>query len=74
MKDDVKIVQGPPSVDVDGYFFLSSLSLLSNIALTLLVDCPTQLICTWIFICVPWQSYKKTAGNSARTDGRDRHD
>ena len=21
-----------------------------------LVDCPTQLICTWIFICVPWQS------------------
>ena len=22
----------------------------------LLVDCPTQLICTWIFICVRWQS------------------
>ena len=21
-----------------------------------LVDCPTQLICTWVFICVPWQS------------------
>ena len=21
-----------------------------------LVDYPTQLICTWIFICVPWQS------------------
>ena len=21
-----------------------------------LVDCPTQLICTWIFICVPGQS------------------
>ena len=21
-----------------------------------LVVCPTQLICTWIFICVPWQS------------------
>ena len=20
------------------------------------VDCPTQLICIWIFICVPWQS------------------
>ena len=24
-----------------------------------IVDCPTQLICTWIFICcVPWQNYK----------------
>ena len=21
-----------------------------------LVDCPSQLICTWILICVPWQS------------------
>ena len=30
----------------------------SNVAVTLeVVDCPTQLICTWIFICcVPWQS------------------
>ena len=32
-----------------------------------LVDCPTQLICTWIFIyCVPWQRLKNTAGKSAR--------
>ena len=33
-----------------------------------LVDCPTQLICTWIFICVPWQSSKNTAGKSANYD------
>ena len=30
------------------------LAYLSQVGHTL-VDCPTQLICTWIFICVPWQ-------------------
>ena len=34
-----------------------------------LVNCLTQLICTWIFICcVPWQSKKNTAGKSATND------
>ena len=28
------------------------------------VDCPTRLICNWIFICFLWQSYKKRAGKS----------
>ena len=28
----------------------------ANNSASSLVDCPTQLICTWIFICIPWQS------------------
>ena len=35
------------------------------------VDCPTQLMCTWVFICsVPWQSLKNTAGTFEGDWGR----
>ena len=29
---------------------------ISSLSWPYVVDCPTQLTCTWIFICVPWQS------------------
>ena len=45
----------------------SVLTFLNNLYRHTLVDCHTQFICNWIFICcVPWQSEKNTAGKSAR--------
>ena len=38
-----------------------------------LIDCPTQPICTWIFICAPWQSWKNTAGKSATSRWEPQH-
>ena len=38
-----------------------------------LVDCPTQLICTWIFICVPWQLVIDKAKRTQQGDLLRRH-